>query len=73
VRTYISVPVIAARLLSATGAVAGGLARSPVGRLGTWLLGSDTGGPDEETRRHDVFPRRHRCAAGGAANRPCTV
>jgi short subunit dehydrogenase-like uncharacterized protein len=55
VRTYISLPVIAARLLSSTGALAGSLARSPVGQLGHWLLGSATDGPDEETRRHDVF------------------
>jgi short subunit dehydrogenase-like uncharacterized protein len=55
VRTYISVPVIAARLLSATGALAGGLARSAVGRFGTRMLGTDTGGPNEETRRHDIF------------------
>jgi len=55
VRTYISVPVVAARLLSATGPLVSGLARSPAARLGEWLLGSGTDGPDEATRRHDVF------------------
>ena len=55
VRAYISVPVVAARLLSATGALVSSLARSPVARLGEWLLGSGTDGPDEATRRHDVF------------------
>jgi short subunit dehydrogenase-like uncharacterized protein len=55
VRTYMSVPVIAARLLSATGPLVGGLARSPLARVGDWMLGSGTEGPDESTRRRDVF------------------
>lgn len=55
VRTYLSVPAIAARLLSATAPVVGGLARSPLARLGRWWLGEGTAGPDEATRRRDVF------------------
>jgi short subunit dehydrogenase-like uncharacterized protein len=55
VRTYMSVPVVAARLLSATAPLVGGLARSPLARLGDWMLGSGTDGPDEATRRRDVF------------------
>jgi short subunit dehydrogenase-like uncharacterized protein len=55
VRTYLSLPTIAARLLSATAPVMHGLARSPLAGLGTWLLGSGTEGPDEATRRRDVF------------------
>ena len=54
-RTYLSVPTIAARLLSATAPLIGGLARSPLAGLGAWLLGSGTDGPDEATRRRDVF------------------
>jgi hypothetical protein len=55
VRTYISVPVIAARLLSATAPLIGTAARSPLAGLGTWLVGGGTEGPDEETRRRDIF------------------
>src|SRR5262245_51304932 len=55
VRTYMSVPVLAARLLSATAPVVSGLARSPLARFGSWWLGSGTDGPDDATRRHDVF------------------
>jgi len=55
VRTYLSVPTIAARVLSATAPVIGSLVRSPLAGLGTWLLGSGTDGPNEATRRHDVF------------------
>jgi len=55
VRTYMSVPVVAARLLSATAPLVGGLARSPLARVGDWMLGSGTDGPDEATRRRDVF------------------
>ena len=55
VRTYMRVPVIAARLLSATAPLIGSLARSPLAALGTWALGSGTDGPDEATRRRDVF------------------
>jgi short subunit dehydrogenase-like uncharacterized protein len=55
VRTYLSVPAIAARLLSATAPLVGGLARSPLAGLGSWWFGSGTEGPDEATRRRDVF------------------
>jgi hypothetical protein len=55
VRAYLSVPTVAARLLSATAPLVGGLARSPLARLGDWLVGSGTDGPDEATRRHDIF------------------
>ena len=55
VRTYMSVPVLAARLLSSTAPLVDGLARSPLARLGAWALGSGTEGPDEATRRRDVF------------------
>jgi short subunit dehydrogenase-like uncharacterized protein len=55
VRTYMRVPALAARLLSSSAPLIGGLARSPLARLGTWLLGDGTDGPDAETRRRDVF------------------
>jgi len=55
VRAYMSVPVVAARLLSATAPLVGGLARSPLARVGDWMLGSGTDGPDESTRRRDIF------------------
>ena len=55
VRTYMSVPVVAARLLSGAAPLLSGIARSPVARVGEWLLGSGTDGPDEATRRRDVF------------------
>ena len=55
VRTYLSVPTVAARLLSATAPLVAGLVRSPLNRLGTWALGDGTEGPDAETRRRDVF------------------
>jgi hypothetical protein len=55
VRTYISVPAVAARLLSGAAPLLSGVARSPLAHVGNWLLGSGTDGPDEATRRRDVF------------------
>jgi short subunit dehydrogenase-like uncharacterized protein len=55
VRTYMRVPVLAARLLSSTAPLIGALARSPLAHVGTWMLGNGTEGPDEATRRRDVF------------------
>jgi short subunit dehydrogenase-like uncharacterized protein len=55
VRTYMSVPVVAARLLSGAAPLLSGIARSPLARVGNWLLGSGTDGPDESTRRRDIF------------------
>jgi short subunit dehydrogenase-like uncharacterized protein len=55
VRTYISVPTIAARLASGVAPLLNGLARSPLAGFGNWWLGSNTDGPDEATRRRDIF------------------
>jgi short subunit dehydrogenase-like uncharacterized protein len=55
VRVFMSVPALAARLLSATAPCLRLLLRTPLLRLATAALGSGTGGPDEETRRRDEF------------------
>jgi short subunit dehydrogenase-like uncharacterized protein len=55
VRTYLSVPRLAAPLLGAALPVVRLAARSPLGGLAAQLLGEATDGPDEQTRRHQTF------------------
>jgi short subunit dehydrogenase-like uncharacterized protein len=55
VRTFISLPRIAARILSASGPAVQGLARTPLVSLLERLVGDGTDGPDEATRRRDTF------------------
>jgi short subunit dehydrogenase-like uncharacterized protein len=55
VRTYLRLPVVAARLLSSTAPLIPALARSPLAQVAGWALGERTEGPDEDTRRRDVF------------------
>lgn len=69
VRTFLSVPRAVARVLSASGVVVSGLARSPLGSLLSSLIGEGTEGPEDDTRRSDTF---HVCvdvrgARGGKA------
>jgi short subunit dehydrogenase-like uncharacterized protein len=55
VRTYLGVPALAARLLTGAAPLVCRPARWPLGWLGGWMLGSGSEGPDEATRRRDVF------------------
>jgi short subunit dehydrogenase-like uncharacterized protein len=55
VRTFMSVPRTAARVLSASGVAISGLMRSPIGSLLSRALGDATDGPDDDTRRSDAF------------------
>lgn len=55
VRAFLAMPRLLARVLSASGAAVGGLARSPLAALFATLVGDGTDGPDEATRRRDVF------------------
>lgn len=55
VRTFMAVPRIAARVLSAGGGALRGLVRSPLASLGSRLIGEGTEGPDAEARRRDTF------------------
>jgi short subunit dehydrogenase-like uncharacterized protein len=55
VRTFMSVPSIAAWLLSATAPAVQALMRSPLAHLTSYWIGGGTGGPDEETRSQDEF------------------
>lgn len=55
VRTFMSLPLIAARLLSATAPCLRLLLHTPLLRLVTAAIGSGTGGPDASTRRRDDF------------------
>ena len=55
VRTFMSVPRAAARVLSATGVAMSGLMRSPIGSLLSTVIGEGTNGPDDDTRRSDAF------------------
>ena len=55
VRTFMSLPPIAARLLSATAPCLRLLTRTPLTRLVAAAIGSGTGGPDEATRQRDEF------------------
>ena len=55
VRTFMSVPPIAARLLSATAPAVQALLRSPLGSLANYWIGSGTGGPDEQTRSRNAL------------------
>jgi len=55
VRTFLALPRIAARLVSAAGAAVGSLARSPLAALLARVVGDGTDGPDEATRQRDVF------------------
>ena len=55
VRTYLSLPVLAARLLSATAPAVSALARSPLAAVVERLVGQATSGPDEATRRMSTF------------------
>lgn len=55
VRTFISVPPIAAQLLSAVVPAVRAVIRTPLAQLATYWLGSGTGGPDEQTRAQDAF------------------
>ena len=55
VRTYLKLPVLAARVLSATAPVVRTLARSPLGDALAGLVAQGTEGPDETARRMDGF------------------
>lgn len=55
VRTFMSLPPIAARLLSATAPCLRLLLRSPLLRLVNAVIGSGTSGPDDATRLRDQF------------------
>jgi short subunit dehydrogenase-like uncharacterized protein len=55
VRTFLSMPRAAARVLSASGVLLSGLARSPLGSLLSSLVGEGTEGPEEGIRRGDTF------------------
>jgi short subunit dehydrogenase-like uncharacterized protein len=55
VRTFMSVPRAAARVLSATGVAISGLMRSPIGSLLSRMIGEGTEGPDDQTRQRDTF------------------
>jgi len=55
VRTFLSMPRAAARVLSASGAVVRGLARSPLGSMLSSLIGEGTDGPEDVIRRGDTF------------------
>jgi len=55
VRTFISVPPITARLLSATVPAVRAAIRTPLAHLVNYWLGGGTGGPDEQTRAQDAF------------------
>jgi len=55
VRTFMSVPPIAARLLSTTVPAVRALIRTPLAQVLNYWLGSGTGGPDEQTRAQDAF------------------
>ena len=55
VRTYMSLPGLAARALSAGAGLLPALARSPLGAVAAGWLGSGTEGPDAPTRQRDEF------------------
>ncbi len=55
VRTFVSVPRIAARVLSASAPALVALARSPLAGVLLRLGGDQRDGPDEATRRRDAF------------------
>jgi short subunit dehydrogenase-like uncharacterized protein len=55
VRTFMSVPPIAARLLPATVPAVRAVMGTPLAQVVNYWLGSGTGGPDEQTRAHDAF------------------
>jgi short subunit dehydrogenase-like uncharacterized protein len=55
VRTFMSVPPFAARVLSATAPCLRWLLRTPASRLAAAAIGSGTGGPDAATRAADDF------------------
>lgn len=55
VRTFMSVPPIAARLASTVAPIVQTLMQSPLAQLATYWIGSGTAGPDEQTRAQDAF------------------
>jgi short subunit dehydrogenase-like uncharacterized protein len=55
VRAFMSMPWLAARAFAVTAPVIRTVLRSPVSRIATQLVGSGTGGPDEQTRSRDHF------------------
>ncbi|MFQ5668345.1 MAG: saccharopine dehydrogenase family protein [Candidatus Binatia bacterium] len=55
VRVFMGLPVVAARVLSATAPLVQLAARSPLSRLAARFIGSGTGGPDDATRAQDTF------------------
>ena len=55
VRTFMSLPPIAARVISATAPILQALLRSPLSRVFNGIIGTGTDGPDEATRAHDEF------------------
>jgi short subunit dehydrogenase-like uncharacterized protein len=55
VRVFMSVPAVAASLLSAVAPCLSLLLRTPLPRLAAAAIGTGTGGPDDKTRRHDEF------------------
>ncbi len=72
VRTFMSMPGLTARVLSAGAAWLPVLARSPLGTLATGWLGAGTEGPDAATRRRDGFDlvvEAHGSRAGMAVSR----
>ena len=70
VRVFMSVPALAARLLSTTAPCLRLLLHTPLLRLAAAAIGTGTGGPDEATRRRDEFRIAVdvRGVRGGAAN-----
>lgn len=55
VRVFLAVPPVAARVVSAGARAMAALARSPLSALAARLIGADGDGPNEATRRRDVF------------------
>jgi short subunit dehydrogenase-like uncharacterized protein len=55
VRTFMSVPPLAAPVLSVTAPALQAVLRSPLSWLAAQWIGSETGGPDEATRLRDTF------------------